>query len=36
MIKRLAKAVREFTPAAILSPLCMIGEVYMEDRKSVV
>ena len=30
MIKRLAKAVREFTPAAILSPLCMIGEVYME------
>ena len=30
MIKRLAKSVREFTPAAILSPLCMIGEVYME------
>ena len=30
MIKRLAKSVREFTPAAILSPVCMIGEVYME------
>ena len=30
MIQRLARCVREFTPAAILSPLCMIGEVYME------
>ena len=30
MIKRLAKSVREFTPASILSPLCMVGEVYME------
>ncbi len=30
MIKRLARCVREFTPAAILSPVCMIGEVYME------
>ena len=30
MIKRLARCVREYTPAAILSPLCMIGEVYME------
>ena len=30
MIKRLAKSIREFMPATILSPLCMIGEVYME------
>jgi len=32
MIRRLARCVREYTPAAILSPLCMIGEVYMEVR----
>ena len=30
MIKRLLQCVREYTLAAILSPLCMIGEVYME------
>ena len=30
MIKQLAKSLREYTPSAILSPLCMIGEVYME------
>ncbi len=32
MLKRLARSLREFTLAAILSPLCMIGEVYMEVR----
>jgi len=32
MIKRLARSLREFTFAAILSPLCMIGEVYMEVK----
>ena len=30
MIKRLARCVREYKWAAILSPLCMIGEVSME------
>ncbi|MBQ7802035.1 MAG: ABC transporter ATP-binding protein [Oscillospiraceae bacterium] len=30
MIKQLAKSVREYTPASILSPLCMVGECYME------
>lgn len=30
MIKRLARCIREFKWAAMLSPLCMIGEVYME------
>ena len=30
MIKRLARSVREYKWAAILSPLCMIGEVSME------
>ncbi len=30
MIKRLARCVREYTWAAILSPICMIGEVAME------
>ena len=30
MIKRLIRCVREFKWAAILSPLCMVGEVYME------
>ena len=30
MLRRLARSIREFTPAAILSPLCMIGEVAME------
>ena len=32
MIGRLARSLREFTLAAILSPLCMMGEVYMEVR----
>jgi len=32
MIKRLARSLREFTLSAILSPLCMIGEVYMEVK----
>ena len=30
MIKRLARCVREFKWATLLSPVCMIGEVYME------
>lgn len=30
MIKRLSRCIREYAPAALLSPLCMIGEVYME------
>lgn len=30
MIKRLARCIREFKWAALLSPLCMVGEVYME------
>ena len=30
MIKQLARCIREFLPATLLSPLCMIGEVYME------
>ena len=32
MILKLARSLREFTLAAILSPLCMMGEVYMEVR----
>ncbi len=32
MIKRLARSLRQYTWATILSPLCMIGEVYMEVR----
>ena len=32
MIGKLAKSLRQFTLAAILSPLCMMGEVYMEVR----
>ena len=32
MIKRLARCIREFKWAAILSPLCMVGEVYMEVK----
>jgi len=32
MIKTLAKSVREYKWAAMLSPLCMIGEVYMETK----
>ena len=30
MIKQLARCIREYLPATLLSPLCMIGEVYME------
>ncbi len=30
MILKLARSLREYIPATILSPLCMIGEVYME------
>ncbi len=30
MLKRLAKCIREFWPATIMSPLCMMGEVSME------
>ena len=32
MIKHLARCVREYKWPAILSPLCMVGEVYMETR----
>ena len=32
MLKTLASRIREYTLAAILSPVCMIGEVYMEVR----
>ena len=32
MIKTLAKSVREYKWAALLSPICMIGEVYMETK----
>ena len=32
MIKTLAKSIREHKWAALLSPLCMIGEVYMETK----
>ena len=30
MIRRLARCIREYKWAAMLSPLCMIGEVAME------
>ena len=30
MLRRLARCIREYKWAAILSPLCMIGEVSME------
>ena len=30
MIGRLAKSIRQYLPSTIISPLCMIGEVYME------
>ena len=30
MIKRLSRCIREYKWAAILSPLCMVGEVTME------
>ena len=32
MIRKLARSLREYTLSAILSPLCMIGEVYMEVK----
>ena len=32
MLFRLARSARQYTWAAIMSPLCMIGEVYMEVR----
>ena len=32
MIKRLARCIREYKWATLLSPLCMIGEVYMEVK----
>ena len=32
VIGRLSRSLREFTLVAILSPLCMMGEVYMETR----
>ena len=32
MLKTLAKSIRQYIVATILSPLCMIGEVYMEVR----
>ena len=32
MIKTLSKSIREYKWAAMLSPLCMVGEVYMETR----
>ncbi len=32
MLKTLARSIREYTLAAFLSPVCMIGEVYMEVR----
>ena len=32
MIKRLLSSVRQYWLSALLSPLCMIGEVYMEVR----
>ncbi len=32
MIKTLSRSVREYIWAALLSPLCMVGEVYMEVR----
>ena len=30
MIKRVARCVREYKKAAVLAPLCMMGEVAME------
>ena len=32
MLKTLAKSIRQYIGAALLSPICMIGEVYMEVR----
>ena len=30
MIGKLAKSIRQYWPATLLAPLCMVGEVYME------
>ena len=32
MIRKLARSIRQYKWAALLSPLCMVGEVYMEVR----
>ena len=32
MIKTLSKSIREYKWAALLSPLCMVGEVFMETK----
>ena len=32
MIRKLAGAIRQYWLATLLSPLCMVGEVYMEVR----
>ena len=32
MIGKLARSIRQYKWAALLSPLCMVGEVYMEVR----
>ena len=32
MLKKLIRSVREFALAALLSPVCMVGEVYMEVK----
>ena len=36
MIRTLARSIREYKWAALLSPLCMVGEVYMETRIPIV
>ena len=32
MLLKLAKSIRQYWLATILSPLCMVGEVFMEVR----
>ena len=32
MIKTLSRCIREYNWPAILAPVCMIGEVYMETK----
>ena len=36
MIRTLSRSIREYKWAALLSPLCMVGEVYMETRIPIV
>ena len=36
MIKTLAKSIREYKWSTLLSPLCMVGEVFMETRIPIV